>query len=77
MGNPSGCSISQCTWQPLLGCQEGVRLGLPLGLFAAFAFTMNISSNHHYFSGSCRNRAWFSTGIAVSKTFDSLIEPIS
>lgn len=77
-GNPSGHMTITTYMATFWGCQEGVRLGLPLGLFAAFAFTMNISSNHHYFSQAVAGTGLgLALGIAASKTFDSLIEPIS
>lgn len=77
-GNPSGHMTITTYLATFWGCQEGVRFGLPLGLFSAFAFTMNVVSNHHYFSQAVAGTGvGLALGIATSKTFDALIEPIN
>ncbi len=49
-GNPSGHMAITTYMAVFWGMEKGIRAGIPLGLFTAFALGMNVSCNHHYLS---------------------------
>ena len=49
-GNPSGHMAVTAYMATYWSLEKGKKLGIPLWLFSAFAFSMNVACNHHYFS---------------------------
>ena len=49
-GNPSGHMTITTYMATFWALEKGKRLGIPLGLLTALAFSTNVACNHHYFS---------------------------
>ncbi|NCX96788.1 MAG: phosphatase PAP2 family protein [Chitinophagia bacterium] len=59
-GNPSGHMTITAYMATFWALEKGWRAAIPLSMFTAFAFSMNVACNHHYFS-----QAVAGTGLGV------------
>lgn len=59
-GNPSGHMTITAYMATFWALEKGLRAAIPLSMFTAFAFSMNVACNHHYFS-----QAVAGTGLGV------------
>lgn len=75
-GNPSGHMTITTYLAVFWGLEKGIRAGLPLGMFTAFALGMNVSCNHHYLSQGIAGMGLGAiVGVATHKAFRNITIP--
>ena len=75
-GNPSGHMTTTTYLAVFWGLEKGRSWGVPLGIFTAFALSMNVSCNHHYLSQGIAGMGLGSIiGLATHKAFRNLTMP--
>lgn len=75
-GNPSGHMTITSYMATYWALEKGPKVGIPLGLFTAFALSMNVSCNHHYLSQAVAGTGFgIMVGMATHAAFRDLTIP--